>query len=171
MYNFNANPIARHPRTAQSPRLGRVLLRQIVVPGDSPLNLFRTIALAHSPAGREFQRERQRQCRAMQTSVTMHSNALSNLLASWTNRWPIPPDRHPPPPLSSLDPQLPVSASLQLIGFQMEKAAFNLNQGPQTFARTLRMNSVRRTKGLSTLHALLMYESRRPSGKSWSFTQ
>ena len=84
MYNFNANPIARHPRTAQSPRLGRVLLRQIVVPGDSPLNLFRTIALAHSPAGRESQRKRQRQCRAMQTSVTIGEEQESCVLLGVT---------------------------------------------------------------------------------------
>ena len=82
MYHLNANPIALHSRTAQAPRLGRVLLRQIFVPGDSPLNLFSTIALAHSPAGRESQRGRQRQCRAMLTSVVMRPNALPNLLTS-----------------------------------------------------------------------------------------
>ena len=78
MYNLNTNPISRHSRTAP-PRLGRVMRRQIVLPGDSPLNLFSTIALAHSPAGRESQRGRQRQCRAMLTSVVMRPNALPNL--------------------------------------------------------------------------------------------
>ena len=78
-HHLNANPIALHSRTAQAPHLGRVMRRQIVLPGNSPLILFSTIALAHPPAEREGQRGRQRQCRAMLISVVMRPNALPNL--------------------------------------------------------------------------------------------